>query len=177
MCWAPSNSLWFQSYGWLSRNSPHIALIFCGLTYCIMYCTALSCPAKCLHLSLLQNRLFQLLASLPQTMGTPAKIITLAVVMLCWWVCLQTAVVCCCASRKLRAAAYFVLLDGSNGCRVAFASREHVVGPQGCYLDGVVVRMIEVYTPDHPNRFCRALYHRNRGYGIADFVDDAENQF
>jgi hypothetical protein len=37
--------------------------------------------------------------------------------------------------------------------------------------------MIEVYTPDHPNRFCRALYHRNHGYGIAEIVDDAKNQF
>ena len=74
-------------------------------------------------------------------------------------------------------AAYFVLPDGSDGCRVAFASREHAIGPRGCFLDGVVVRMIEVYTPDHPNRFCRALYHRNRGYGIAEIVDDAENRF
>ena len=44
-------------------------------------------------------------------------------------------------------AAYFVLPDGSNGCRVAFAPREHAVGLQGCFLDGVVVQMIEVYTP------------------------------
>ena len=71
--------------------------------------------------------------------------------------------------------AYFVLPDGSNGCRVAFASREHAVGLRGCVLDGVVVRMTEVYTPDHPNRFCHALYHQNCSYGIAEIVHDAEN--
>ena len=74
-------------------------------------------------------------------------------------------------------AAYFVLPDGSDGCRVAFASREHAIDPQGSHLDGVVVWMIEVYTPDHPNRFCRALYHWHCGYGIVETVDDAKNQF
>ena len=73
--------------------------------------------------------------------------------------------------------AYVVLPDGSDGCRVAFAPREQAAGPRGCFLDGVVVRMIEVYTPDHPNRFCRALYHRNHSYGIVETVDDAKNQF
>ena len=72
-------------------------------------------------------------------------------------------------------AAYFVLPDGSDGCRVAFAPREQAAGHRGCFLDGVVVRMIEVYTPEHPNRFCRALYHRNRSYGMAEIVDDANS--
>ena len=70
-------------------------------------------------------------------------------------------------------AAYFVLPDRSDGCRVAFSPREHAVGPRVCFLDGVVVRMIEVYTPEHPNRFCCALYHRNRSYGMVENVDDA----
>ena len=69
-------------------------------------------------------------------------------------------------------AAYVVLLDGSDGCRVAFAPREQAAGHHGCFLDGVVVPMIDVYTPEHPNRFCRALYHRNGGYGMAEIVDD-----
>ena len=72
-------------------------------------------------------------------------------------------------------AAHFVLSDGSDGCRVAFAPREHAVGPRGCFLDGVLVRMIEVYTAEHPNGYCRLLYHRNRGYGLAEIVVDGNN--
>ena len=72
-------------------------------------------------------------------------------------------------------AAHFVLSDGSDGCRVAFAPREHAVGPRGCFLDGVLVRMIEVYTAEHPNGYCRLLYHRNCGYGLAEIVVDGNN--
>ena len=36
-------------------------------------------------------------------------------------------------------AAHFLLEGGSDGCRVAFAPREHAVGPRGCFLDGVLV--------------------------------------
>ena len=50
-------------------------------------------------------------------------------------------------------AVYFLLEDGSDGCRVAFAPKKHAVGLQSCFLEGVLVRMIEVYTPEHPNRF------------------------
>jgi hypothetical protein len=41
-------------------------------------------------------------------------------------------------------------------------------------LDGVLVRLIEVFTPEHPNSYCRALYHRNRGYALAEIVDDED---
>ena len=70
-------------------------------------------------------------------------------------------------------AAYVVLPDGSDGCRVAFAPREQATGHRGCFLDGVVVHMIEVYTPDHPNRFCCSLHHCNHGCGLAEIVNDA----
>ena len=71
-------------------------------------------------------------------------------------------------------AAYFVLRDGSDGCRVGFTSREHAVGTRGQMLDGVLVRLIEVFTPEHPNSYCRTLYHRNRGYPLAETVDDED---
>ncbi len=71
-------------------------------------------------------------------------------------------------------AAYFVLHDGSDGCRVGFTPREHAVGARGQMLDGVVVRLFEVFTPEHPNSYCRALYHRNRGYALAEIVDSED---
>ncbi len=58
-------------------------------------------------------------------------------------------------------AAFFILNDGSDGCRVGFTPQEQAVGARGCLLDGVVVRVFEVYTPEHPNSYCRTLFHRN----------------
>ena len=40
--------------------------------------------------------------------------------------------------------------DGSDGCRVGFFSRELTVGVMGCSLDGALVRLLKVYTPEHP---------------------------
>ena len=67
-------------------------------------------------------------------------------------------------------AACFVKRDGSDGCRVGFTPREHAVGARGSLLDGKLVRVFEVFTPEHPNSHCRALYHRNRGYALAEIV-------
>ena len=68
-------------------------------------------------------------------------------------------------------AAYFVKRDGSNGCRVGFTPREHTVGEYGSILDGALVRVFEVFTPEHPNSHCRSLYHRNHGYALTEIVD------
>ena len=57
---------------------------------------------------------------------------------------------------------------------MGFTSREHAVGTRGQRLDGVLVRLIEVFTPEHPNSYCRALYHRNRSYALAEIVDDED---
>ena len=65
-------------------------------------------------------------------------------------------------------AAHFVLCDGSDGCRVGFTAQEHSVGARGDFLDGAVVWIFEVYTPDHPNSHYRALYHRSYGYALAE---------
>ena len=34
-------------------------------------------------------------------------------------------------------------------------------------LDGAVVKITEVFTPDHENRTIQCLYHHNRGYAYA----------
>ena len=65
-------------------------------------------------------------------------------------------------------AAFFVLHNGSDGCWVGFIPREHSVGACGDSLDGVMVWIFEVFTPDHPNSHCRALYYRNYRYALAE---------
>ena len=61
-------------------------------------------------------------------------------------------------------AACFVRHDGSDSCRVGFALPEHAVGARGCSLDGALVRLLEVYTPEHPNSHCHAPHPHKCGY-------------
>ena len=58
---------------------------------------------------------------------------------------------------------------------VGFTPREHAVGEQGCSFDGALIRLVEVYTPKHPNGRCHALYHHNHGYAIAEITDEDNN--
>ena len=57
---------------------------------------------------------------------------------------------------------------------MGFIPREHAVGARGQMLDGVVVRLFEVFTPEHPNSYCCMLYHRNRSYALAEIVDSED---
>ncbi len=68
-------------------------------------------------------------------------------------------------------AAYSLNPDGSDGCRVGFASREFAAGPNGVRFDGSLVRLITVYTADHENRTARRLFHHNRGYAVAEVIE------
>ncbi len=52
--------------------------------------------------------------------------------------------------------------------------QEQAVSAHGHLLDGVVVRAFEVYTLEHPNSYCRALFHRNRGYALAKIVEEGD---
>lgn len=83
-------------------------------------------------------------------MDTPVKITVLAVVMpFCWLVQLW------CDLKKTLSSdltAYFLLSDGRNQSKDGFAPREHAVGAHDCFLDGVVMQLLKVYTPRHPNR-------------------------
>ena len=57
--------------------------------------------------------------------------------------------------------------DGSEGCRVCFAAREYAAGDNDRCLDGAIVKIVEVFTADHPNSTMRRLFHHNRGYASA----------
>ena len=70
--------------------------------------------------------------------------------------------------------AYFVKRDGSDGCRVGFTPWEHAVGKRDSILDGALVRVFEVLTPEHPNSHCRAPHHRNCRYALAEIVDGVD---
>ena len=67
-------------------------------------------------------------------------------------------------------ACYVVRRDGTDGCRVGFAAKEYAAGEKGAKLDGVIVRIVDVFLPDNPNRTARRLYHHNRGYTVAENV-------
>jgi len=70
--------------------------------------------------------------------------------------------------NNMNLAGYIVLADGSDGCRVCFAAREYAVGARGQSLDGTVAVIREIVLPDDINSSKRALFHRNRGYAIAE---------
>ena len=72
-------------------------------------------------------------------------------------------------------AGYIVEADGSDGCRVCFAAREYAVGSSGVRLDGCIFQIKEVVLPDNENSSKRALFHRNRGYAVADFLTPGPN--
>jgi hypothetical protein len=67
-------------------------------------------------------------------------------------------------------ACYAIRRDGTDGCRVAFAAKEYAAGEKGVILDGVIVRIVDVYLPDNPNRMARRLYHHKRGYAVGEIV-------
>jgi hypothetical protein len=60
--------------------------------------------------------------------------------------------------------------DGTDGCRVCFAAREHATGANMQLLDGALLCVTEVFLPDAANRSMRALYYRNRGYAYEEIV-------
>mgnify|MGYP006186394197 CR=1 FL=1 len=67
-------------------------------------------------------------------------------------------------------AGYIINDDGSEGCCICFAAREYVAGENDCRLDGAIVRIVEVFTADHPHSMMRPLFHRNRGYAYAEVI-------
>ena len=72
-------------------------------------------------------------------------------------------------------AGYIVEADGSDGCRVCFAAREYAVGGSGVRIDGCVFQIKEMVLPDNENSSKRALFHRNRGYAVADLLTPEPN--
>ena len=67
-------------------------------------------------------------------------------------------------------ACYTINIDASDGCHVCFTTREYAAGENGHLLDGAVVKITEVFTPDHENHTMQCLYHHNCGYTYAIVV-------
>ena len=67
-------------------------------------------------------------------------------------------------------ACYVMKPDGTDGCRVAFAAKEYAAGDNGMRLDGAIVRIVDIFLPDNPNRMVRRLYHHNHGYALGEIV-------
>ena len=64
-------------------------------------------------------------------------------------------------------AGYIINDDGSEGCRICFAAREYAAGDNDRRLDGAIVKIVEVFTADHPNSMMHHLFHPNHGYTYA----------
>ncbi len=69
-------------------------------------------------------------------------------------------------------AVHKVRKDGSDGCCICFMVREYAIGENAQRLDGLLLRVTDVFLPDSPNSSMRHLYHRNCGYAYAETVDD-----
>ena len=67
-------------------------------------------------------------------------------------------------------AAFVMKSDGTDGCRVAFAAKEYAAGENGLRLDGAIVRIVDVFLPNNPNRMARCLYHHNYSYAVGKIV-------
>ena len=72
--------------------------------------------------------------------------------------------------EKTHLAGYKVKDDGMDGCRICFAAREYAIGKTVGKLDGAILRITDVFTPDCTNSSMRALYHCNHGYAYAEVI-------
>ena len=65
--------------------------------------------------------------------------------------------------EKTHLAGYAVQDDGTDGCCVCFAAEEYAIGNTVGKLNGAILRIMDVFTPDCANSSMRALYHCNCG--------------
>ncbi len=72
--------------------------------------------------------------------------------------------------ENIHLADYVIKDDGTEGCRVCFAAREYAIGNTASKLDGAILRITAVFTPDYANSSMRALYYRNHSYAYAEVV-------
>ena len=64
-------------------------------------------------------------------------------------------------------ACYTICNDGTDGCLGCFAAQEYVAGENGQRLDGPIVCITDMFTPESENSSVRRLYHHNHGYAYA----------
>ena len=69
------------------------------------------------------------------------------------------------AAHKL--ACYTIKTVGRDGCCVCFTAPEYAAGENCQRLDGALVQLTDVSTPEDANRSIRSLYHHNHGYAYA----------
>ena len=67
---------------------------------------------------------------------------------------------------------YTINGDGTDGCRVCFVAKEVLAVRNAAPLNGVVVCVVDVFTPDHENRSVRQLFHHNHRYTYGQIVMD-----
>jgi hypothetical protein len=68
---------------------------------------------------------------------------------------------------RSKLAGYTINDDGFEGCRVCFSAREYAAEDNDRRLDGAIVKIVEVFTADHPNSTMHRLFHHNCGYAYA----------
>jgi hypothetical protein len=71
-------------------------------------------------------------------------------------------------TRPNELAAFYLMPDGLDRCRVGFASREDAAGDGGMMRDGALVCLNRVFSVEHPDWHARRLHHHNRGYAHAE---------
>jgi hypothetical protein len=65
---------------------------------------------------------------------------------------------------------YEVGEDVSDDHRICFVVQEYASGENAHQLDGLLVRIIDVFLPKSENMTTRALFHCNCHYGYVDIV-------
>ena len=61
-------------------------------------------------------------------------------------------------------ACYIIGRDGFDHCHVGFTAREYAARDNRPWLDGAIIEIMTVFTPDSENRSMCRLYHHNHGY-------------
>ena len=78
-------------------------------------------------------------------------------------------------TRPNELAAFYLMPDGLDRCRVGFASREDAAGDGGMMRDGALVCLNRVFSVEHPDWHARRLHHHNRGYAHAEIMETINN--
>jgi hypothetical protein len=60
---------------------------------------------------------------------------------------------------KVHLACYLVIMEGTDGCHICFVARKYVSGETALLLDGLLLRITEVFFCDSPSKSMRALYN------------------
>ena len=67
--------------------------------------------------------------------------------------------VCLRLVEKVHIACYLVNMDGTDGCRICFATCKYASGETARLLGGLLLRITGVFICDSPDKSMRALYH------------------